>query len=51
MERKGVEGEGGEDEGDRDIEIEEGEEKKGESISPMGGLVYYTLHYRVVHAD
>ena len=43
--------EGGEDEGDRDIKIEEGKEKKGESMSPIGGLVYYTSHYRAVHAD
>ena len=46
-----MEGEGGEDEGDRDIEIEEGEEEEGESMSPIGGLVYYILYYRAVYAD
>ena len=51
MERKRVEGEGREDKGNRDIEIEEGEEEEGESISPTEGLVYYTLHYRAIYTD
>ena len=46
-----MEGEGGEDEGDRDVEIEEGEEEEGESMSPAGGSVCCTPHYRAVHAN
>ena len=33
------------------MEIEEGEKEKGESISPIGGLVYYTSHYYTIYAN